>query len=315
MAHVLVHTSPVTGTVFNIQRCSVHDGPGMRTTVFLKGCPLRCEWCHNPESLRPETELAINRDRCIGCEACFEVCPNWTPDGSNQFPGEDRSSCIMCGDCAAVCPATARELVGADYRVADLVDEAVRDRDFFDVSGGGVTFSSGEPLSQPEFLGSCLDELRRRQIHTAVDTCGFADTSVVIDIAKRTDLVLFDLKLMDPAEHRQRTGVGNRIILDNLRFLSEHNIPMWIRFPLIPGVTDGTENVTSMGGFLGSMPQSHPVFILPYHGIALTKPDRLGSAQEQEQEQEFHTPTSEAAEAAAQRLASFDLEVHIGGTK
>ena len=204
-----VHRASETGLVFNLQRCSIHDGPGIRTTVFFKGCPLRCTWwvCPIEEGGAAPAGVPWNRELCIGCGSCVDACP-----------------------------ADARELAGREYEAGELVDTLERDRVFFDASGGGVTFSGGEPLAQPEFLAACLRECRRRGLHTAVDTCGLAPRETLLEIARLADLVLYDLKHMDSDRHLEETGVGNRAILDNLRALNESDANLWIRIPLIPGI-------------------------------------------------------------------------------
>ncbi len=216
-------SAPSGVAVFNIQRCSIHDGPGIRTTVFIKGCPLRCDWCHNPESLDGAPEVAITEGKCVSCGACAEA-----------YPGE------------------ARGLIGEPRAVADLVAEIERDRPFFEASGCGVTFSGGEPLCYPSFLTACLKLCREKRLHTAVDTSGFASKKTVSDIARLADVLLYDLMHMDPAAHERRTGVDNGRILDNLRTLSGQGAVIWIRFPLIPGFNDDSENLEAMASFVGA---------------------------------------------------------------
>jgi pyruvate formate lyase activating enzyme len=297
-------------TVFNIQRCSVHDGPGIRTTVFLKGCPLRCSWCHNPESSTDRPELAVAPDRCVVCGACDYVCPSASPDRAARGPGWDDGTCIDCGTCTDFCPSGARELVGQVRLVAELVDELERDRSFFSSSGGGVTFSGGEPLSQPIFLTECLETCRERGLHTAVDTCGFASTGVVRRIAKLTDLVLFDLKHMDPEEHERHTGTDNRLILENLRALSDTDVEIWIRFPLIPEVNDGEANLDAMASFVDTLPRRHPLFVLPYHATGVAKRGRIAR---EPQNGDFRRPTELELAAVVGRFRDRGLEVHAGG--
>ena len=180
------------GTVFDIQQCSIHDGPGVRTTAFLKGCPLRCWWCHNPEGIDSAPELMITADRCLVCHACTEVCPIGDSGAVPAGQPWNRNACVGCGSCVDVCPADARELMGREYGAVELVDRVERDRVFFEVSGGGVTFSGGEPLHQPDFLVACLKLCRERGLHTAVDTCGLAPPEAILEVAGLTDLVLFD---------------------------------------------------------------------------------------------------------------------------
>jgi len=301
----------IEGRLFNLQRCSVHDGPGIRTTVFLKGCPLECAWCHNPEGISASPELMLNGERCLGCGACSDVCP--VVDGGAVAVGMpwDRTTCLRCGACVEACPADARELAGTGSTANELVDVVERDRPFFEASGGGVTFSGGEPLSQPEFLASCLRACRVRGLHTAVDTCGLAPREVVLEIAGLTDLVLFDLKQMDSEAHRRHTGADNRLILENLRALSSSEAEIWIRVPLIPGVNDDDANFEALGDFLSSLPRRHRVFVLPYHPTAVGKTSRLEGPPSFIP---FSVPDAGTLGAARQRLQAFGLDVVIGGS-
>ncbi len=311
MNAVSAENAAATGRVFNIQRCSVHDGPGIRTTVFLKGCPLSCSWCHNPEGIDEAPVLMISADRCLTCGACSEVCP--VEKGGAVPAGQfwDRTACTGCGSCVDACPADARELAGRDWSVDELVDELERDRVFFDTSGGGVTFSGGEPLAQAGFLHDCLRECRRRGLHTTVDTCGLAPREILLDVARRADLLLYDLKHMDPVRHRSETGADNRLILDNLHALSENDVEVWIRLPVIPGFNDDAENIETTGAFLEGLPCRHRVFVLPYHGIASGKRSRL---QENVDEPRLKPPKVEALGSIAEALAKHDLEVTVGGS-
>ena len=298
-------------SVFNIQRCSIHDGPGIRTTVFLKGCPLRCDWCHNPESLDGSPEVAIDGERCTSCGACVEACPESNGERPARGPDWDDGTCRKCGACAEACPSEARELMGEPRAVAELVAEIERDRPFFEASGGGVTFSGGEPLCHPAFLAECLDACREQGLHTAVDTSGFASKKIVRDIAERADVLLYDLKHMDPEAHKARTGVDNARILENLRELSvATDTEIWIRLPLIPGFNDDEENLEAMASFIGSLHRRHPVFVLPYHAIGVDKWRRLGKEPPGEP---VRSPGDDEVAAVAQSLRAKGLEVCIGG--
>ena len=298
-----------TGLVFNIQRCSIHDGPGIRTTVFVKGCPLSCSWCHNPEGIDGSPVLMISADRCLSCGACTNACSV----GGAAPAGElwDRELCTRCGACVEACPADARELAGCSYEVGDLVDLIERDRVFFDSSGGGVTFSGGEPLAQPEFVLQCLRECRKRGLHTAVDTCGLASRETLLEVAALADLVLYDLKHMDPDRHRAETGTGNRIILENLRALSETGAEIWIRIPVIPGFNVDRENIAATGDFLRGLPRQHRVCLLPYHDIAGGKRSRL---EEKTARPGIDQPDAASLADLAAHLGSLDLEVEVGGS-
>jgi pyruvate formate lyase activating enzyme len=301
----------VTGRVFNIQRCSVHDGPGIRTTVFLKGCPLSCSWCHNPEGIDDAPVLMISADRCLSCCACSEACP--VEEGGAAPAGEawDRGACTRCGSCVKACPADARELAGRDFEIDELMDVLERDRVFFDTSGGGVTFSGGEPLAQSDFLTKCLRKCRRRGLHTTVDTCGLAPRESLLEVARQSDLVLYDLKHMDPIRHLSETGSDNRLILDNLRALSDSDVDVWIRLPLIPGFNDDADNIEATGAFLAALPRRHRVFVLPYHGIANGKRSRLDETADQPS---LRSPEAEELKAVAEALTAHNFEVTVGGS-
>jgi pyruvate formate lyase activating enzyme len=272
----------VLGRIFNIQRFSIHDGPGIRTTVFLKGCPLRCWWCHNPEGLSPEPELMFFEYKCLGCGTCRRACPV----GAISFPAEnnlpelDRKRCTECGKCAEACPSGAWRLVGRTIEVEELLEVLERDRLLYERSGGGVTLSGGEPLFQPEFLLAALQECKSRGIHTALDTSGYAQPEIFQKIAPSADLFLFDLKLWDPEEHRRFTGVSNAWILENLTWLVKvgRGKDVIIRIPVIPGITDTERNLVGLLEFLRGLYAKggvRGVELLPYHDVA-EKYARLG---------------------------------------
>lgn len=265
------------GVVFDIQRFSVHDGPGIRTTVFLKGCPLLCLWCHNPEGISPRPELVFFEYKCMACGTCARVCPEKAIVFA-ALPQLDRRKCHGCGLCAEACPSGAWRLVGKKITVGELISVLERDELLYDRSQGGVTFSGGEPLFQPGFLLAALKACQERRIHTAVDTSGYAAPSVFEHIIPRTDLFLFDLKPMDEGEHRRYTGVSNRLIHENLRQLVALGRPVVVRVPLIPGVTDTEQNVQALMAFLGELGSGiQGVELLPYHDVA-EKYQRLGQA-------------------------------------
>lgn len=273
----------MTGRIFDLKRYSTHDGPGIRTTVFFKGCPLHCLWCHNPEGIDAAPELMHWESRCSRCYACIAACPlgalSSTPPSPSVPSGAvsiDRAKCDLCGRCADACLYEAMQLVGYSTTVTELVREIEKDRVFFEQSGGGVTFSGGEPLAQPEFLEALVDALRGRGIRTALDTTGLAAPELLARIAAKTDLVLYDLKIMDEAKHRELTGVSNRTILENLARLAAAATEVWIRIPLIAGVNDGDENIRATSEFLGSLKSIKTVGLLPYHAGGDGKARRLG---------------------------------------
>ena len=264
------------GLVFNLQRFSLHDGPGIRTTVFLKGCALSCSWCHNPESQASEPEIMVLEDRCIRCGVCVEACSAEVPVPGGGRAAEDVASCSVCGACVEVCPSGARRIAGREIGVDALLDELARDRVFFDQSGGGVTFSGGEPLHQARFLRQALAVCRGAGLHTAVDTCGLASRDELLAVADLADLFLYDVKLIDDERHREHTGAGNVRVLANLRTLIEARRRVWLRIPVIPGVNDDRANLDGIAELAASLPGNERVCLLPYHRTGERKLERLG---------------------------------------
>lgn len=264
------------GTIFNIMRFSVNDGPGIRSTVFLKGCPLACPWCHNPESIGKGIEIILRPDRCIHCGVCIDVCAHHAVAAGDGQAVTDRALCTRCGECVPHCYADARALAGKVVTTEEVLHDILRDRIFFDESGGGVTFSGGEPLMQHDFLESLLEACRQEDLHTAVDTTGYTSSSILARIAPLADLFLYDLKMMEDEKHRKHTGVSNVPILENLRRLVEWERKVIVRIPLIPGVNDDWQNFRSAGEFLASLPSIREVHLLPYHPGAREKYSRLG---------------------------------------
>ena len=265
-----------TGLIFNLQQFSTEDGPGIRTSVFLKGCPLRCPWCHNPEGLSPEPALMWYDVRCIGAKDCLKVCPE---KALNLMPGGmqiDRGRCTLCGKCDKVCPSGAIEIIGRSYTPEELIGELLKDRVFYETSGGGITFSGGEPMMQTDFLSQILPRCREAGIHVALDTSGAVSWERYKQVLPLVDLVLFDLKLMDSKRHQSATGLPNEIILENARRISQENKPMWIRTPVIPGYTSDPENIRAIGGFIrGVLPAVQRWDLLAYTNLGQPKYHRL----------------------------------------
>jgi pyruvate formate lyase activating enzyme len=245
-----------TGRILHFQRLSTEDGPGIRTTVFFKGCPLQCAWCHNPESLSTQQQMQWFAVRCIGCGSCIDACPNSCITMTDAGLMLDRERCEVCGKCVEACPTGARELLGRTVTVDEALVELIKDRAFYEKSGGGVTLSGGEPTFQPDFSEALLYGLKQQGISTALDTCGLTSARTLERLLPYTDLVLFDMKLLDPELHRVYTGATNQIILENLAFIhafierGSRDKLLWIRTPLIPGATDSEQNLSAIGHYL-----------------------------------------------------------------
>jgi pyruvate formate lyase activating enzyme len=298
------------GIIFDIKRYAIHDGPGIRTTIFFKGCPLSCPWCHNPEGLSGSPQLIHRKQRCIVCGACVDACPNSALTISDRGPSLERRNCRNCGQCVDVCPADAREIAGTSRSVEELIEFISKDIVFYDESGGGVTFSGGEPMLQYEFLFEILKACGRLGIHRALDTTGYCDTDHLLRIAEETDLFLFDIKMMDPERHRQHTGVSNQKIIRNIEQLAKKGLNITVRIPLLPGINDDHSNIDQVGHLIASLPGIDRVDILPYHRHGMEKYKNL----------EFHNPMpinqatgNGSIERVAKHLQAFGLEVKIGG--
>ena len=307
--------------IFDIRRYSINDGPGIRITIFMKGCPLKCKWCHNPESQSPEVQKLYTASKCIGAQDCIEICPEealtLTPDGIVT----DSEACTLCGKCADACPTKAIEMSGKLYSAEELINIIEKERVHIDQSGGGVTFSGGEPLMHPEFLIEMLKACGKIGLHRAVDTSGFAETKTLVEVAKHTDLFLYDLKLMYPQKHKKWTGVSNQLILKNLKILAGSGANINIRIPLIKNVNADEKEIRRMSEFISKLPNKisdseiagpkMPVVnLLPYHKIASGKYKKL----------EIPYGEGEMAELSENEILqaeeifrSFGIETEVGG--
>jgi pyruvate formate lyase activating enzyme len=262
------------GLISNIQRFSLHDGPGIRTTVFFKGCPLNCKWCSNPESINAHPEIMVYDRRCLIFKKCIDVCPTGAISIVDNARAIDRSKCNDCMECAKVCPSAAIEQVGSVMTKKELMSELVKDELFYLNSGGGVTLSGGEPLLQWEFVRDVLNECKQRNFSTALDTSGYARWAVLEKVLDLVDLFLYDIKHLDPEMHRQGTGVSNELILNNFRKVAQ-KAKIWLRFPLIPGFNDSKELIRRLAE-LGAEFRVEKVSLLPYHNWGEQKYGRLG---------------------------------------
>lgn len=299
-----------TGIIFDIKRYAIHDGPGIRTTVFFKGCPLTCPWCHNPEGIDRSPRVVYRKSKCIGDLECVGACPEKALSASPDGIITDEDLCTHCGICVNVCPAGARELVGRTETVGSLMEVIRKDIPFFDTSGGGVTFSGGEPLMQAEFLLALLEACGQEDIHRALDTTGYTDLGTLMRVARHTDLFLFDLKFMDTEKHRRYTGVSNEQILENLEALARYGSRITIRIPLIPGINDDKDNINRTATYLAHLPQIKKVHILPYHDFQKSKYDKFSMNYNA---RDVKPPSSDRVETIQNQLASTGLSVEVGG--
>jgi pyruvate formate lyase activating enzyme len=295
------------GLVFDIQHYAIHDGPGIRTIVFMKGCPLDCPWCHNPESKSVKPEFMWWHDKCIGCKACVSACSQGAIDFKTSLK-IDENKCVGCGNCVNACYSEALESIGKNMTVDEVMDEISKDSIFYEESGGGVTFSGGEPLIQPSFLYDLLVACKSKNIHTAVETCGYANSDVVLRIKDYVDLFLYDIKIMDESLHEKFTGVKNQLILDNLKLLKGKDVV--IRVPLIPGVNDDLVQIQFLGDFISKL-GFKALDILPYHKAGSEKLKRLNTSKTPFYISE--APSENLINNVIHFLEKFNLKVKIGG--
>ena len=304
----------LTAPIFNIQSFSVHDGPGIRVTVFEKGCPLRCLWCANPESNLATPQLMTYDIKCIGCGSCVQACPQKAvsmieKDGKPcQFT--DREKCVDCGKCVEICYAQARELAGEKKTVREVLERVLRERIFLEDSGGGLTISGGECLMHPDFTEALLYAAKQEGLHTAVESCSFASRAVVDQVFRYVDLGLLDVKHMDSDKHREYTGVPNEQILDNIRHVHcDLGVAVTIRVPTIPGYNDSEENIAATAQFARSLGEDVQLHLLPYHRLGESKNQSLGRPSEMG----IEPPSDEHMERLKSVAGQYVSYVQIGG--
>ena len=293
----------VTGRIFDIQFFCVHDGPGIRTTVFLKGCPLNCIWCHNPEGISREIHLSFVESKCIGCGACAAVCDvHRFEDGRHVI---ERSRCTLRGSCVAVCPAGALSFVGRDVTVGEVIGEVLRDRMYYGPSGGGMTLSGGEPAMQPEFMLALAMAAKAEGLNVAVETSGYAPFRVYEAVLPYVDTFLYDVKETEPALHVSFTGVGNRLPMENLRKLYAAGASILLRCPIIPGLNDRDDHFRAIAGLTKEMPNLLGAELLPYHRLAASKSGRMGLPIQEE----FRPPSPELKAEWNEKLKAYGARV------
>jgi pyruvate formate lyase activating enzyme len=304
---VWMKASDRQGLIFNIQRFSLHDGPGIRTTLFLKGCPLSCKWCSNPESQLGCPEVMTFDTKCIKCNKCVEICPVGAIEFVDNLRSVDREKCNLCMECARVCPSGAVEQVGRYMTVDEVTGEIEKDKVFYGNSNGGVSFSGGEPLAQWEFVSQVLKKCKQKGIHTVLDTAGYAQWDMLEEILEYTDLVLYDIKHMDPKEHEEGTGVSNELILSNVRKVTS-KVRTWLRVPVVPQYNDSESNVKKLAEFSTQL-RVEKISLLPYHAWGEQKYQRLGKDYFC---RGIPVPANEHLQNLRRIIESYGLQVTIG---
>jgi pyruvate formate lyase activating enzyme len=299
------------GTIFDIKRYAIHDGPGIRTTIFLKGCSLRCQWCQNPEGQETDPEIILRSSRCAKeCHECVSVCPLDAISKDGNSIEIDKTKCDLCAKCEDVCVYEALEVVGRELTTQQVMDEIEKDKVFFDESGGGITFSGGEPLVQLDFLEGLIREIKKKNIHVALDTSGYISFEDLDKISDKVDLFLYDLKMMDEEKHEQYTGVSNKLILENLKKLVERGKSVAVRIPLISGINDDDQSIQRFVEYLQSIKNIKQINLLSYHKGGSEKHKRL---RRERSPQTFQTPSDERIKEIKKILSNAGFSVEEGG--
>lgn len=304
-----LNMSTLTAPITRIQRYSVHDGPGIRTVVFFKGCPLACKWCQNPETQSVSIDLMLNPELCIGCSACVNVCPQHKAKTLLEDRNPDRSACVRCGSCSNVCYSGAREMNGVQMTVQQVLSEVNREAVFYKNSGGGLTVSGGEPLMHSKFVRELFLEMKRFGVSTAIETCGYAPWKAIEEIVELTDTFLFDVKALDPEVHERFTGKRNELILKNLKKIAARGANIVLRFPLIPGVNDNQSMYEGLAQLAKEL-NIKMVHIMPFHQMGSSKWDGMGMDYSFRDTKPLSMDVARAAETA---IAAHGIEVHIFG--
>ena len=300
-----------TGLIFDIKKYAINDGPGIRMTIFFKGCNLNCQWCHNPESLSPKVQKMYTASKCIGAFKCLDNCPNDALELTEEGIVTDFDACNLCGKCAEVCPTKAFEMLGSNIPISELMKTIDNEAVFFDQSGGGVTFSGGEPLMHSEYLLQALKECGKRMYHRVVDTSAFANQETILEVAKNCEMFLIDLKVMDSQKHKEFTGISNEKILSNIIELSKTNCEIIFRMPLIKGVNSDELNIIKTAEFMNSLEGKRAkINLLPYHKVAEHKLVKMGKSDDYI---EFETPNNEEINKIVSLFIDYGIKASIGG--
>ncbi|HDZ26626.1 hypothetical protein LCGC14_0656070 [marine sediment metagenome] len=299
------------GIIFDIKRYAIHDGPGIRTTIFLKGCPLRCQWCQNPEGQETNPEIILHSSKCAKeCNECVSVCPQDAVSKNGNSIEIDKAKCDLCAKCEDVCVYEALEVVGREVTVQEVLAEIEKDRIFFDESGGGITFSGGEPLMHVDFLEAILKEIGKKNIHVTLDTSGYVSFEDLGRICDKVDLFLYDLKIMDDEKHEKYTRVSNKVILENLRKLTEQGNSVAVRIPLISGINDNNQSIHMFVDFLQGLKSVKQINLLSYHRWGCEKYKRL---RKEGSPITFQSPSDERIEDIKKIFTDSGFSVKKGG--